>query len=142
MIKSQTGEIELGPCISLPYGAAALMSHLKEADGSKDEEILLDNIHSELRYSLQQLKIPEELKQKADYQGGYKLYLSGGGFRAVGGTFRNISSFLDFPGCESKGENFVFADVMPEGFSFRVKKRGPCASRFAIRFKQGEKGKG
>lgn len=89
----QGGNIRTSPqgAFSFPYGAAALTRKLDEltAGKSKDEaERALDKFREEMKTNFldayKKLEIPKELTEKAKSDGGFPLYLSGGGFRGWG----------------------------------------------------------
>ncbi|KAH6661865.1 putative sensor of mitochondrial dysfunction Rtg2 [Halenospora varia] len=87
------GNIHLSPrgAVSFPYGAAALTRRLAQlkAGKSKDEA---DRAKAKLREEMKvnflnaynKLEIPQELVEKAKNEGGFPIYLSGGGFRGWG----------------------------------------------------------
>jgi retrograde regulation protein 2 len=66
--------------VSLPYGAAALTRRLNREP--------LEDIEAEmgqrLTAAINVIGIPESMKMAAQQQGGYKIYVSGGGFRGLG----------------------------------------------------------
>ncbi|KFY28122.1 hypothetical protein V491_00627 [Pseudogymnoascus sp. VKM F-3775] len=87
------GNVKIYPkgSISFPYGAAALTKKLEALrDGKSTEEA--DKAVAEFRVEMKtnfinaynQLRIPDEMVQKAIEKGGFPLYLSGGGFRGWG----------------------------------------------------------
>ncbi|KAH8598420.1 Ppx/GppA phosphatase family-domain-containing protein [Bisporella sp. PMI_857] len=87
------GEVQTSPkgAFSFPYGAAALTRRLKEisAGKTKDEvEKAKDKFREEMRTNFldayKKLEIPKDLEEKAKRDGGFQLYLSGGGFRGWG----------------------------------------------------------
>jgi retrograde regulation protein 2 len=89
----ERGNIRTTPkaAFSFPYGAAALTRRLEEltAGKSKDEaERAKDKLREEMKANFldayENLEIPKELVEKAKSDGGYPLYLSGGGFRGWG----------------------------------------------------------
>lgn len=71
--------------VSLPYGAAALSRRLIEAErqGAKARNDLKLEILSNLKHAVEEIGIPQELKDKA-LEKSLNLYLSGGGFRGWG----------------------------------------------------------
>ncbi|KAI8639792.1 Ppx/GppA phosphatase family-domain-containing protein [Parasitella parasitica] len=66
--------------VSMPYGAAALKRRLAKCDSEKQVQALYDEIVRELKKAHDQAQLPDILKHKD----GYKVYMSGGGFRAIG----------------------------------------------------------
>lgn len=97
MIKNHEKVLELGPCISLPYGAAALMNRIHETNGQIDEQNLLEDIVTGLRSCLQQLRIPPDLMRNIEKEGGHRLYLSGGGFRGWGHILMSLDTVQPYP---------------------------------------------
>ena len=90
---SQQGNIRLSPegSFSFPYGAAALTRKLAELRKGKSEEdadkaiaAFREEVKHNFLYAYQKLQIPEDLVSKAESEGGFQLYLSGGGFRGWG----------------------------------------------------------
>ena len=90
---SQSGTIRLSPLgsFSFPYGAAALTKKLKKLNQNKSKDEA-DRAVAEFRNEMKQnfldaynkLQIPEELLVRAKRDGGFQLFLSGGGFRGWG----------------------------------------------------------
>ncbi|KAH7393762.1 putative sensor of mitochondrial dysfunction Rtg2 [Cadophora sp. MPI-SDFR-AT-0126] len=89
----QGGTIRTSPrgAFSFPYGAAALTRKLEEltAGKSKDEaEKALHTFREEMTANFldayKRLEVPADLVEKAETDGGFPLYLSGGGFRGWG----------------------------------------------------------
>ncbi|KAI9873081.1 MAG: hypothetical protein M1830_000854 [Pleopsidium flavum] len=82
------GEVKTSPigAVSLPYGAAAVTRRLAEAghegEGAKDR--LRREMKTRFQNAYHDLEVPKELEQRAAAQGGFSLYLSGGGFRGWG----------------------------------------------------------
>ncbi|KIV88413.1 hypothetical protein PV10_08099 [Exophiala mesophila] len=74
--------------ISFPYGAAALTKRLADCEKAKDPEKAKQEFRQEIRTNFQnaynELEIPPELIRHAEDEGGWHLYLSGGGFRGWG----------------------------------------------------------
>lgn len=84
--------------VSLPYGAAALTRRLTkgsaaspsssatgEETGPVDStEDLYEEIKVRLQDAVKTIQIPQEMQDNANLTGGFKLYVSGGGFRGLG----------------------------------------------------------
>lgn len=74
--------------ISFPYGAAALTKRLADCEKAKDPEKAKEEFRQEIRENFRnaydELEIPPELIRHAQDEGGWHLYLSGGGFRGWG----------------------------------------------------------
>lgn len=90
---SQGGDIRISPSgsFSFPYGAAALTKKLHDLrKGKKKDEAdaavkaLKEEMISNFKHAYDNLQVPEELKEKAQREGGFRIYLSGGGFRGWG----------------------------------------------------------
>ncbi|KAK6524343.1 hypothetical protein TWF281_011251 [Arthrobotrys megalospora] len=92
-IVSQAGNIRISPrgSFSFPYGAAALTKKLHDLrkGKSRDEgDEAVKEFRKEMivnfRSAYSNLQIPEGLVEKAQKEGGFRIYLSGGGFRGWG----------------------------------------------------------
>ncbi|KAL2039618.1 hypothetical protein N7G274_007477 [Stereocaulon virgatum] len=84
VIKQPNGHIEMGPSVSFPYGAAALISALSKL-GSQSGNDLQADITTKLEAALENdLRIPSTLLEAAKQSDGFNIYLSGGGFRGWG----------------------------------------------------------
>ncbi|KAK2629304.1 hypothetical protein QTJ16_000124 [Diplocarpon rosae] len=92
-MRSIDGKVEVSPkgSISFPYGAAALTKKLEDLRKGKSEEDgnaavagLREEMEENFRQAYDELEIPEDMVAKAKTQGGFPLYLSGGGFRGWG----------------------------------------------------------
>jgi retrograde regulation protein 2 len=90
---AHNGSVLMSPngAFSFPYGAAALTRKLAElkAGKSKDEvERAMAKLRAEMKANFLNayngLEIPIELIWRAKIEGGFQLYLSGGGFRGWG----------------------------------------------------------
>ncbi|KAI8889889.1 actin-like ATPase domain-containing protein [Backusella circina FSU 941] len=66
--------------VSLPYGAAALKRRLMKCKSDQEVQDLYKEIVSELKKAHDEGKLPKSLLNKD----GYKVFMSGGGFRALG----------------------------------------------------------
>lgn len=85
--------------ISFPYGAAALTRRLQEArrEGPRGEEELVKEMKENFKNAYHSLEVPESLEQAAQSQGGFDLYLSGGGFRGWGYLLMSRSRLDPYP---------------------------------------------
>ncbi|KAJ5912262.1 hypothetical protein N7504_001145 [Penicillium tannophilum] len=92
-IISHAGNVRISPrgSVSFPYGAAALTQKLADlkrgkskGDAEKAKETFRHEMAANFRTAFDSLEIPESLIAKARSQGGFPLYLSGGGFRGWG----------------------------------------------------------
>lgn len=92
-IISHGGNVRISPqgAVSFPYGAAALTQKLADlkrgkdkGDARKAKEQFRREMADTFRAAFDRLKVPESMVHKARTQGGFPLYLSGGGFRGWG----------------------------------------------------------
>lgn len=90
---SHGGVIKMSPkgAFSFPYGAAALTQKLDELtkgkshdEARKAKEKLREEMRTNFVNAYTNLLVPDDIVEKAKQQGGFKLYLSGGGFRGWG----------------------------------------------------------
>lgn len=68
--------------VSLPYGAAAVKRLLAKCQTDQERQALYQRIVADIQAAINIVQIPENLKNDDD--GGYTVYMSGGGFRALG----------------------------------------------------------
>ncbi|KAI7907943.1 Ppx/GppA phosphatase family-domain-containing protein [Cokeromyces recurvatus] len=66
--------------VSLPYGAAALKRRLAKCESKDEMNDLYNELVAKLKKAHDEAKLPKTLLHKD----GYKVYMSGGGFRAIG----------------------------------------------------------
>lgn len=93
-IMTKDGNMKTSPngAFSFPYGAAALTQKLelieKKSKSEKEAEARRQALRSEMKANFLKayngLEMPDELVKKARKNGGFTLYLSGGGFRGWG----------------------------------------------------------
>ncbi|KAI6708973.1 hypothetical protein PZA11_003141 [Diplocarpon coronariae] len=92
-MRSTDGKVQVSPkgSISFPYGAAALTKKLEDLRKGKSDEDgdaavsrLREEMEENFRRAYDELEIPDDMVAKAKTQGGFPLYLSGGGFRGWG----------------------------------------------------------
>ncbi|KAH7126326.1 Ppx/GppA phosphatase family-domain-containing protein [Dactylonectria estremocensis] len=90
---SQGADIRISPrgSFSFPYGAAALtkkLADLRQGKSKEEGEAAVTAFRSEMiqnfRDAYHSLQVPEELVEVAEREGGFRIYLSGGGFRGWG----------------------------------------------------------
>ncbi|CAN6674815.1 retrograde regulation protein 2 [Trichomonascus vanleenenianus] len=76
------GEFAMSPSpVSLPYGAAALTRRLTREPAP---DAVRRELRAALSAALSRIDIPDSLALAAKESGGYKLYVTGGGFRGLG----------------------------------------------------------
>ncbi|KAH6669667.1 retrograde regulation protein [Plectosphaerella plurivora] len=92
-IISQDGNVRISPrgSFSFPYGAAALTKTIEDLKKDKNKEEAHQAVEdfrkemvSQFRSAYEHLEVPADLIEKAKQQGGFRIYLSGGGFRGWG----------------------------------------------------------
>ncbi|KAK6497933.1 hypothetical protein TWF481_012327 [Arthrobotrys musiformis] len=90
---SRNGNIRISPAgsFSFPYGAAALTKKLRDLRKGKSQDAgegavkeFRKEMVEKFRSAYNKLQIPETLLEKAKREGGFRIYLSGGGFRGWG----------------------------------------------------------
>lgn len=92
--KRPTGEIDMGPSVSFPYGAAALLAEMS----SRDQVGLQEEIGMRLQNAIEkELRIPQWLWEEANCNNGFNLYLSGGGFRGWGQLLMSHARTQPYP---------------------------------------------
>lgn len=112
--------------VSLPYGAAALTKRRETAINDQAIAQLKDEIKSRVAAAIKDLDIPTELVDYADDEGGYTLYLSGGGFRGFGFLLLDQHPIQPYPvpiinGFKAPGS--AFADLADFHLSSETTKR-------------------
>jgi len=68
----------------MPYGAAALTKRIETAIDKRAIGLLRDEMKERIAEAFTSLQIPEDLQLDAEAEGGFTMYLSGGGFRGFG----------------------------------------------------------
>lgn len=105
-IISQGGNVRISDqgSISFPYGAAALTKIIEELKRGKSKEqadkalaILRQEMVKNFEHAYRMLRIPDSLVDQAKEEGGFPLYLSGGGFRGWGYLLLYISQSGEHP---------------------------------------------
>ncbi|KOS21681.1 Retrograde regulation protein 2 [Escovopsis weberi] len=91
---SQGGHVRISPrgSFSFPYGAAALTRTLRDIrrdkgkgkEGDEAVERLRRDMVRRFRDAFDALQVPETMADEARRKGGFRMYLSGGGFRGWG----------------------------------------------------------
>ncbi|KAL8737692.1 MAG: hypothetical protein Q9190_008087, partial [Brigantiaea leucoxantha] len=95
---TEDGEVKTSPrgSVSFPYGAAALTMQLDRA-GTKGHGKLQEEISTSFESALLDIGIPSSLTKAADEEGGFTLFLSGGGFRGWGYILMSLHSVQPYP---------------------------------------------
>lgn len=85
--------------VSMPFGAAALTRGLSEADkkGHGARQQFAEEIRTKIKDAYTSLQVPQELDDLARTEGGFALYLSGGGFRGWGFVLMNQHPVKPYP---------------------------------------------
>lgn len=95
--KQANGEIRTGPSVSFPYGAAALMSEISKSADSEQGHFAT-KIASKLRTAVEKdLQIPTSVWEVARSNGGFNVYLSGGGLRGWGHILMSRENLQPYP---------------------------------------------
>lgn len=85
---AESGKVQTSPkgSFSFPYGAAAMTRKLAELEHQDQaaKTKLKDDMKADFQRAYKELEIPKSLLASADRNGGFTLYLSGGGFRGWG----------------------------------------------------------
>ena len=97
--KSGSGDVQMpeSGAVSMPYGAAALSRRLAEAEKNGTMEVLKNEVQSSVEQAYASLKVPTDLEESAREQGGFVLYLSGGGFRGWGYVLMSQHRVTPYP---------------------------------------------
>ncbi|KAG0311892.1 hypothetical protein BGZ99_009842 [Dissophora globulifera] len=70
---------------SWPYGAAALSRRLNNCGSDKAaRQVIYDEMVVAFKHGLEDIDVAPEVREHHEREGGYRMYLSGGGFRALG----------------------------------------------------------
>lgn len=90
---AKNGETRISPvsAVSFPYGAAALTRRLEDLkkgkskhEARKAKHEFRAQVKSQFIEAYKKLQVPEELSKDAEENDGFRLYLTGGGFRGWG----------------------------------------------------------
>ncbi|KAK5658989.1 hypothetical protein OQA88_1075 [Cercophora sp. LCS_1] len=113
-IISQGGNVRISDrgSISFPYGAAALarkIDELKRGKSDKEAQEALQALRDEMVANFQdayaRLRVPDTLVSRAKSEGGFPLYLSGGGFRGWGYLLLHMSQTMGDDGGDGSGND-------------------------------------
>ncbi|KAL6402675.1 retrograde regulation protein 2 [Ilyonectria robusta] len=105
-IISQGGNVRISDkgSISFPYGAAALtktLEQLKKGKSKDEADKALAKLRKEMianfEDAYEKIRVPESLVEAAKTEGGFPLYLSGGGFRGWGYLLLYMSQVSEHP---------------------------------------------
>ncbi|CUS07830.1 unnamed protein product [Tuber aestivum] len=84
-MRSEKGVCKMaGKPVSMPYGAAALTKRIETAIDAAAIGMLRDEMKGRIADAFISLQIPKDLQLDAEAEGGFTMYLSGGGFRGFG----------------------------------------------------------
>ena len=97
-VDCRDGEVRMSEkgAISFPYGAAALTRRLDAID-KDDKNALRTEMVENFQRAFHELKLSEDMLQRAKARGGLDLYLSGGGFRGWGYLLMGHSKINPYP---------------------------------------------
>ena len=134
-VRSSCGEVQMHPngSVSLPYGAAALKRLLEAAEREGESHVtrLQEQLRKDFEQAIEFLSIPKYIIDKANSEGGYNLYLSGGGFRGWGYLLMDTHEIQPYPipiinGFEVSGLTFApsaMIQASAQSTPFRVSSR-------------------
>ena len=86
LFRNGDGKVEVpdSGAVSMPYGAAAMIRRMEDAEKNGTTKQLEAEVAAAMNDACERLNVPSELTKTANEQGGFTLYLSGGGFRGWG----------------------------------------------------------
>ena len=113
---AENGEVETSPkgSVSLPYGAAALMKLLEGAPGAHERDKLQKKLAASFEKAIQDLDMPSTFIEDAEKEGGFTLYLSGGGFRGWGYILMSVHATQPYPIPMINGFRVPRSSFLPE----------------------------
>jgi retrograde regulation protein 2 len=133
---AEAGKVQTSPkgSFSFPYGAAAMTHKLAELEHQDQagKTKLEGDMKAEFQKAYNDLEIPQSLLDSADRNGGFTLYLSGGGFRGWGYLLMSQHKVSPYPIPIINGFQVTKSDfqniarietVAAEKETFRVSKR-------------------
>lgn len=96
---SKSGRFEMNSkgSVSFPYGAAALTKLMEGALGKHELEKLQNQVAKNFEQAIEHLEMPDTLVKEAMEEGGFTLYLSGGGFRGWGYILMSLHATQPYP---------------------------------------------
>ena len=132
MDRVSTGDIQLGPSRSFPYGAASLTSKLDADDGNTNPESLTETITSNLKAYFERLRGFIASSAESCSIRDLSLFVSGGGMRRFGYLLMANEKIQPYPipivnGYYVEGSKFELAvndDIDMNAKSHRLSKRG------------------
>ena len=83
--------------VSMPYGAAAMSRRVAEAERNGTTAELRKEVQHAVTDAYASLKVPSSLQDLAKAEGGFTLYLSGGGFRGWGYVLMSRHAVQPYP---------------------------------------------
>ncbi|KAK3074047.1 retrograde regulation protein 2 [Teratosphaeriaceae sp. CCFEE 6253] len=83
--------------VSMPYGAAAMIRRLAQAEREGKTKALKHELQDAVKGAYASLGVPAELRKAAKRAGGFTLYLSGGGFRGWGYMLMSQHAVQPYP---------------------------------------------
>lgn len=129
---AENGEVETSPqgSVSFPYGAAALMKLLEGAPGAHEQDMLQKELAARFKKAIEDLDMPSTFIKDAEKEGGFTLYLSGGGFRGWGYILMSVHPVQPYPIPTINGFHVPRSSFLPElsestidGSMFRISPR-------------------
>ncbi|KAI8991950.1 Ppx/GppA phosphatase family-domain-containing protein [Mycotypha africana] len=112
--------------VSMPYGAAALKKRLEECQSSKQRHALYKEVVAEVKKAYNETKLPSSLLTKD----GYNVYMSGGGFRALGYLSMAVSAQDRYMPKWTTNRQHVYPIPIINGYSMSGKELKKLAQRY------------
>lgn len=97
MERNQAGKIDLTCSQSYPYGAAALMAQLPQANTSNEASSLSKDVSVAFHSYFNELRTRNPAALERAAIGGISVYLSGGGFRSWGHILMSMAASQPYP---------------------------------------------
>lgn len=129
---AEDGEVKTSPkgSVSFPYGAAALMKLLEGAPRAQEQDKLQKELATSFEKAIGDLDMPSTFVKDAEKEGGFTLYLSGGGFRGWGYILMSVHATQPYPipminGFEVPRSSFLpeLSESTPNDSTFRISSR-------------------
>lgn len=113
---AENGEVKTSPqgSVSFPYGAAALMKLLEGAPGADEQDRLQKELAASFTKAVEDLDMPSAFVKDAEKEGGFTLYLSGGGFRGWGYILMSLHTVQPYPIPTINGFHVPRSSFLPE----------------------------
>lgn len=123
--------------VSMPYGAAAMSRRLAEAEKTGKTAELREEIRKAVCEAYESLDVPPGLQNAAKQQGGFTLYLSGGGFRGWGYVLMSRHPVKPYPipvinGFKASRKMFLDTDLVEQAAAAVLGEDSEAADIFRV----------